>query len=130
MIWSGESSVAHVTFKGFGSSVFSEVSGEFIRSAKLPPTSFPTTLIGFFSCMCSHMSFQMTAFGIHLSIEYSIVFFFSRFRMYLLYHIQNEYTCAFSCFCTNLSAFVASVDHYQFFHLLNFHQYYYRQAGS
>ena len=126
MIRSRESSVTHMTFERFGSSVLSEMSGEFIRSAEFPATPFPITLIWLFSCVCSYMGFQMTAFGIHLSIEYSIVFFFPIcFRMYLLYHIQNEYTCAFSCFCTNLSAFVASVDHYQFFHLLNFHQYYY-----
>ena len=50
VVGAGEAAVTVWTLERFDSSVFSEMSCEFIRPSKFPCASFPRAFVGFFSC--------------------------------------------------------------------------------
>lgn len=50
VVGAGEAAVTVWTLEGFDSSMFSEMSREFIRPSEFPCASFPCTFVGFFSC--------------------------------------------------------------------------------
>ena len=50
VVRAGEAAVTVWTLERFDSSMFSEMSCEFIRPSKFPCASFPCTFVGFFSC--------------------------------------------------------------------------------
>lgn len=52
MVRAGKAAVTVWALKWFDSSVFTEMSSQFIRAGKLPCASFPSTLIRLFPCMC------------------------------------------------------------------------------
>lgn len=60
-----EAAVTVWTLERFDSSVFSEMPCQFIGPSKLPRAPFPCTFVGFFSCMCSSVCFQVRAFSVH-----------------------------------------------------------------
>lgn len=46
MVGPGEGTFAQVALEGSVSGVLAEVTGQFIRTGELPPTAFPTAVIG------------------------------------------------------------------------------------
>ena len=66
MIRTGESSVTQMTFEGFCPRVFPVVSCQLVRPGKLPTTTLPSALVGFFTSVGSHVGFQVGALGVNL----------------------------------------------------------------
>ena len=66
MIRSGKRPITVSTFERLNTSVFSEVPCQLIRASKLPVTSFPVTLVWFFSGVRPLMCLEMRALGIDL----------------------------------------------------------------
>lgn len=59
-----EASVTVRTLERFDSSVFAEMSCEFIRPSELPCAAFPGAFVGLFSCMSSSVCFQVRALSV------------------------------------------------------------------
>lgn len=60
-----EASVTVWTLERLDASVFPEMSCQFIGPSKLPRATFPCTLVGFFSCVCPSVCFQVRTFRVH-----------------------------------------------------------------
>ena len=66
VITPGESSVTKVTFEGFAPGVFAVVSGQLIRSGKLPVTSLPAAEVRLLPGVSPLVGLQVTALGVNL----------------------------------------------------------------
>ena len=66
VITPGESSVTKVTFEGFAPGVFAVVSGQLIRSGKLPVTALPATAVRLLTSVGSLVGLQVAALRVDL----------------------------------------------------------------
>ena len=66
VITPGESSVTKVTFEGFAPGVFAVVSGQLIRSGKLPVTSLPAAEVRLLPGVGPLVGLEVTALGVNL----------------------------------------------------------------
>lgn len=67
MVRTSKSSFTVLTFEGFYTSVLTIVTGQFIRSCKLPDTTFPGTLVWFFSGVSTLVSLEVGALCVNLA---------------------------------------------------------------
>lgn len=70
----GKRSLAQLTLEWFLTRMFTEMSSQFIRSRKLPGTSFPGACVGLFSSVSSFMCFEMRTFRVHFFTPVEITF--------------------------------------------------------
>ncbi len=64
MIRTSKSTITVLTFERFNSSVLTIVTGELVRTGKLPITAFPCTFVGFFAGVGALVGFEVRALGI------------------------------------------------------------------
>ena len=66
VVTASKSSVTQMTFEGFAAGVFAVMSGELVRSGKLPVTSLPAAEVGLLSSVGPLVGLEVRALGVNL----------------------------------------------------------------
>lgn len=64
VVRTGEAAFTVGTLERFDPRMFTEVTGQLVRSGELPRASLPHALIGLLSCVCAAMGLQVRALGV------------------------------------------------------------------